>query len=63
MICGLFRAGDMICMKGEDHVRRLFSGFRLRQFPAALAVLSLLFVFAGAAFAVTGDDTPICAPA
>jgi uncharacterized repeat protein (TIGR01451 family) len=49
----------MICMKGEDHVRRLFRGLRLRQFPAALAVLSLLLVFAGAAFAVTGDDTPI----
>ena len=40
-------------------MRRLFSGFRLRQFPAALAVLSLLFAFAGAAFALTGDDTPI----
>jgi uncharacterized repeat protein (TIGR01451 family) len=58
VICGVWRAGDMICMKGEDHVRRLFRGLRLRQFPAALAVLSLLLVFAGAAFAVTGDDTP-----
>jgi uncharacterized repeat protein (TIGR01451 family) len=45
-------------MKGEGYVRRFFSGFRLRQFPAALVVLGLLLVFAGAAFAVTGDDTP-----
>jgi uncharacterized repeat protein (TIGR01451 family) len=45
-------------MKGEGYVRRFFSGFRLRQFPAALVVLGFLLVFAGAAFAVTGDDTP-----
>ncbi len=43
-------------------MRRLFRGARLRRIPAALAALSLLLLFAGAAFAVTGDDTPTLRP-
>ena len=36
--------------------------FRTRRVPAALAALTLLLLFAGAAFAVTGDDTPTLRP-